>query len=100
MEYRNDIYIGKLIKKIFDEKNITKDQLANAARCSRSNIYNIFCAKSIDIDMLVRISKLLDYPFLEEYFITKPQKTKTQIMLEIELQEGEFNTKLIKDNDL
>ena len=59
MEYRNDIQIGKLIKKIFEEKNITKDQLANAARCCRSSVYNIFDAKSIDTDMLIQIRALL-----------------------------------------
>ena len=103
MKYHN-IHIGQLIKQKFDEKNakrktITKTQLAKAALCCRSNVYHIFDKKSIDTDSLIRISILLDYPFLEEYIVTKPQITKTQIVLDVELKDGTLNIKQIEDND-
>ena len=34
----------------------------------RKRIYSIFNSKSIDTDLLVQISKILDYNFLIEYF--------------------------------
>ena len=88
MKYRNDIYIGKLIKQQFEEKKITISQFAEAICCSRANVYNIFSAKSIDIDKLILISHVLDYPFLEEYMMQNPENSSTRIVLEIEVKNG------------
>ena len=43
-------------------------QFAKALGCRRSRIYSIFNCKSIDTDTLIRISKILEYNFLLEYF--------------------------------
>ena len=88
MKYRSDIYIGKKIKQIFDEKNISISQFAKDIRSSRANVYNIFAAKSIDIDKLILISKVLDYPFLEEYLLQKVPTENKHIVLDIELKNG------------
>jgi len=55
MKYREDIYIGSLIKQKFEEKKISISQFAKAINCSRANIYNIFTSKSIDIDRLILV---------------------------------------------
>jgi len=88
MRYRNDIYIGRKIKQIFDERNTNISQFAKAINSSRANVYNIFKAKSIDIDKLILISKVLDYPFLEEYLQNSPPTENTHIVLDIEIKDG------------
>ena len=69
---RKDIHIGSLVRKIFLEQKkagkITISQFADILSCDRSRIYAIFENKSIDTDMLIRISQALDYNFLQEYF--------------------------------
>jgi len=94
MKYRN-IYIGELIKQRFEKENISISQFARAIHCSRANVYNIFRAKSIDIDKLILISDVLNYNFLEEYISKEPQTINTQIVLDIELKDGRFNVKQV-----
>ena len=65
--------IGFIIRKVFLERKksgkITVEKFAKELGCERSRIYpTIFNKMSIDTDLLVRISKILDYPFLLEYF--------------------------------
>ncbi|MDR0368687.1 MAG: helix-turn-helix transcriptional regulator [Bacteroidales bacterium] len=96
MRYRN-IYIGRLIKQQFEQKNISIAQFAKAIHCSRASIYNIFEAKSIDIDKLILISEALDYNFLEEYLLNDALLLNTHITLAIELKDNKLNIKHIKD---
>jgi len=100
MKYRNDLYIGEIIKQKFNEKNISISQFAKKINCSRANVYNIFAAKSIDIDKLILISKVLDYPFLEEYTLQNRSNsdTNTRIVLEIEVKNGRPYIKQIEDS--
>jgi transcriptional regulator with XRE-family HTH domain len=95
MKYRNDVYIGKKIQQIFNERKISKSQFAQMICISRASIYNLFDAKSIDIDKLILISEVLDYPFLEEYKKQNSADTNTQIILEIEIKNGKCNVKQI-----
>jgi hypothetical protein len=66
-----NIHIGSLIKEQFEEKlkrdkHISKTEFAELIHVHRSTIYPMFKQKSIDIELLIRISKALDYDFLKE----------------------------------
>jgi len=67
-----DVHIGSIIRRVFLEKQkagkITVTKFAKELGCVRSRIYPIFENRSIDTNLLYRISKILDYPFLLEYF--------------------------------
>ncbi|MDR0368593.1 MAG: helix-turn-helix domain-containing protein [Bacteroidales bacterium] len=97
MRYRN-IFIGRLIKQQFEQKSISITQFAKAIHCSRANIYNIFEAKSIDIDRLILISEVLDYNFLEEYLPTDALHLNAQITLDVEVKDNTLNITQIKDD--
>jgi DNA-binding Xre family transcriptional regulator len=64
----DNIHIGLLIHNMLKEKEIQITDLANSLRCTKSNVYSIFKRKSIDVDLLMRISKILDYDFLKLYY--------------------------------
>jgi len=66
MKYQN-IDIGERIKHKFDESNLSISKFAKLIRSSRSNVYNIFNSKSIDIDKLILISEALNHDFIQEY---------------------------------
>lgn len=60
---KNDFSIGKQIKTIMRDKNLTTSWLAEQIPCDRSNIYNIFKRDDINTALLQRISVVLNYDF-------------------------------------
>lgn len=61
------MHIGKLIKQRMDEQGKTVVWLARQLSYSRTNIYKIYDKASIDTDVLLRISSILEYDFFSLY---------------------------------
>lgn len=61
------MHIGKLIKLQMEEQNRTVSWLAHELSYCRTNIYKIYDKKSIDTDLLLRISSILEYDFFAAY---------------------------------
>lgn len=59
-----EIHIGRMIRQKLKEQGRTVTWFASAIHCDRSSAYRIFSSKTIDLFLLIRISKLLDYNFL------------------------------------
>ena len=59
--------IGDIIKKKLNEKGIKVTDFTDAINCDRINAYSIFKRSNIDMELLTKISKILDYDFLTEY---------------------------------
>ena len=59
-------HIGHLIKSVFDTKKMSVSEFARQIHCERTNVYTIFNRPSIDIDLLARISKVLEHNFFED----------------------------------
>lgn len=61
------MHIGSCIKEVFDNgpKTWTVTWFALQLNCDRRNIYNIFVRQSIDTELLLRISKILQYNFFK-----------------------------------
>jgi len=78
-----EIDIGKIIKEKFEEKRRTDKTLNKAAFArrigiDRSTVYLLFEKKSIDTELLINISEVLEYDFIEEIYCKKPSvKHKT-----------------------
>lgn len=62
-----DIYIGQLIKERVDEKEIPMERICNFMNKDEEFIENVYLSKSIDSDLLLRWSKLLEYDFFRPY---------------------------------
>lgn len=56
-------HIGQVIKQELERQERTVVWLARKLSCDRSNIYRIFQKESIDTNLLVRISVILQYDF-------------------------------------
>lgn len=61
------IHIGKLIRMKMKEQGRTNVWLAQQLPCSPNHIYKIYNSPSINTEMLIRISKILDYNFFEDF---------------------------------
>mgnify|MGYP005931123649 FL=1 len=61
------VHIGKLIEKELHHQERSVTWFANKLYCERTNVYNIFKRKSIDTELLLRISQILNRDFFKDY---------------------------------
>lgn len=61
------VNIGLEIKRELERQERTVSWFARKLCCERTNVYSIFKRKSIDTDMLTRISKILQRNFFILY---------------------------------
>ena len=62
------VHIGRLIKQIFElqPKSHTIVWFADRLNCRRGNIYDIFNRPTIDTELLMRISQVLNHDFFKD----------------------------------
>jgi transcriptional regulator with XRE-family HTH domain len=75
--YYDEIHIGKKIQYVFNQSGLAVSQFAQLLGIHRTRIYNIFESKTIDIELLCKISDVLHYDFLTEVYLKK-RKTENQ----------------------
>ena len=61
-----EIHVGHLIKEVFDRQGRRATWFASELNCNRANIYNIFNRENIDVEMLIKISLVLQYNFFQD----------------------------------
>ena len=83
-----DIDIGRLIKEKFDEAGMTKEEFADKINKVRSDVYDIFNRKSVDIVLLIKISEALDYDFIRNVYYG--EKTSSAIYIAVKTNEDEL----------
>lgn len=76
----NNIHIGNLIQEKVKEKNISVVNFAKMLNCDRTNIYRIYNRKSIDVELLERISINLKTDFFKIYSIDIENKIFNNII--------------------
>ncbi len=64
---REDIDIGKLIREKLDENGQSASWLAKKVNCDRSTLNKLLKRNHIDTDLLLRISKTLNFDFFSYY---------------------------------
>jgi len=69
--YYDEIHIGKKIQQVFNQSGLTVSQFARLLGVQRTRIYTIFESKTIDTDLLCKISDVLHFDFLTEVYIKK-----------------------------
>lgn len=62
------MHIGAYIKEVFDQgpKTWTVTWFAKQLNYDRRNVYSIFARQSIDTELLMRISRILDHNFFTD----------------------------------
>lgn len=63
----NQFFIGKSIEYELRNQERSVVWLARKLNCNRTNIYKIFNRSTIDTELLLRISNVLQRNFFEEY---------------------------------
>jgi len=89
-----NIHVGEMIKQKVKERGIKITDFAQAIHCNRNNVYSIYRRKSIDIELLLRISKVLQYDFINEICNKDTEEKKYFVLLETNRQQLEQISKL------
>ncbi|MDR0565626.1 MAG: helix-turn-helix domain-containing protein [Prevotellaceae bacterium] len=84
------IHIGKLIKEKFDEKKMTKAEFSRRIHIHRSTVYLLFEQKSIDVELLFAISKVLEYNFIEEVYLKRRQPPRDTVIVGVEVDRSQL----------
>ena len=77
-----DIHIGKMIEKRVQETHTDMSRICNFIKCSEKDIRDTYASKSVDSQLLLKWSKLLEYDFFRVYsqhilLFSSAHKTKT-----------------------
>ncbi len=62
-----EIHIGQFIKERVDEQEISMERICNFLKKDEEFVEKVYKSKSIDTDLLLRWSKLLEYDFFRLY---------------------------------
>ncbi len=62
-----DIHIGSFIKNIVDERDISMARISNFFKCTEAEVAGMYASKSLNITVLMKWSKLLEYDFFVLY---------------------------------
>ena len=88
VENIRDIHIGNIIEKKLAEKSMTKTEFANRISKVRVTVYDIFERKSIDIELLISISKVLEYDFIRSVYYD--EETSPTLFIAVKTNEAEI----------
>ena len=72
MAESKNIHIGHLIKSKVEGQQMSISEFARKIHCDRSTVYHLFSQESIDITRLLKISKVLNFDFINEVYLKKP----------------------------
>jgi len=67
------IHIGEKIKEVLKVSDMSVTEFAQKISYSRRNVYSILSKKSIDTELLERVSKVLEYNFFQGYLPSKKE---------------------------
>ena len=71
--YYDTIHIGSKIQSVFSQSGLSVAQFARLLEIQRTRIYGIFNSKTLDIDLLCKISDVLHYDFISEYLMAREE---------------------------
>ena len=86
-----DKHVGELIKKRVSESSMSVSEFARRLHCNRQNVYDIFTRRYVDMELLQRISKILQHDFIGElYTQQKTPKITLKFTITVEIDNGEY----------
>lgn len=80
----SDIHIGHIIQKQLKTDKRSVGWLAREIGCTRNHVYKIFNKSSLDSDLILRISKAMNFNFFQDYSRAFLDNMKARIGEEIE----------------
>ncbi|MBR1991965.1 MAG: helix-turn-helix transcriptional regulator [Bacteroidales bacterium] len=80
-------HAGERIKEIWAASGMSVSEFARRLNCHRQNVYDIFKRKVVDVELLQRISRVLEHDFVAELYGTKGSKVTLKFSVTVEIAE-------------
>ena len=74
----SNIHIGHLIREQLKADNRSVSWLAREIHCTRNNVYKIFNKPSLDGDLILKISVVMNFNFFQYYTTSFLKSIKTR----------------------
>ena len=99
---KENLHIGSLVEKAFNQSGKTKTEFAKAIGIANQNLNREFKKEDWSVIKLIRAGQFLNYDFSNLFVIGEPVKAKPKVLLQIEIEEGKVNDvlKVVSDNEL
>lgn len=92
------VHIGKLIEEELHRQERTVTWFAKKLYCERTNVYNIFKRQSIDTELLLRISVILNRDFFM-YYQKEIEETASTLLPSAVEERGCENVQIVKERE-
>ncbi|MDR1847002.1 MAG: transcriptional regulator [Bacteroidales bacterium] len=87
------IHIGELIRQKVEEQGLSITEFARKINCERTDVYYIFKQQTLNTEKLNLISKVLNYDFINEVYMSQKQKESTTYEIKITINLTNINSK-------
>lgn len=87
MNHQKDIHAGKTVRKHVVASGMSVSEFGRRLNCHRQNVYDIFKRRVIDVELLQRISKVLEHDFVSELYGAKGSKVTLKLSVTVEISE-------------
>lgn len=81
------VHSGERVKEVFEASGMSVSEFARRLNCHRQNVYDIFKRRVVDVELLQRISKVLEHDFVAELYGTKGSKVTLKFSVTVEIAE-------------
>lgn len=100
-----NIHIGAIIRQKLEESPLSIAEFASQINRTRTTVYDIFHRKSIDVDLLLCISEVLQYNFIEEVYLAKANCLSSTspthpYIIDIEVDEQELCDQIVNKHQV
>lgn len=101
-----NVHIGSIIRTKLEESSLSIAEFADRINRTRPTVYDIFNRKSIDTDLLIKISEVLGYNFLQEVYLEdtlkkeQSEETSSRYIVGVEVSERDLEEYLNKQSSI
>jgi plasmid maintenance system antidote protein VapI len=81
------VHAGEKVKEYFETSGMSVSEFARRLHCHRQNVYDIFKRRVVDVELLQRISKVLEHDFVSEFYGAKGTKVTLKFHVTVEIAE-------------
>lgn len=91
------VHAGEKVKRYFEASGMSVSEFARRLNYHRQNVYDIFRREVIDVELLQRISRVLEHDFVSEIYSPKQtSKVTLKFAVTVELENGECKVTEVK----
>ena len=82
------VHAGEKVKEYFETSGMSVTEFARRLNCHRQNVYDIFKRRVVDVELLQRISKVLEHDFVSDLYGAKGSTVTLKFSVTVEIAEN------------